>query len=130
MVPPLAVRILLVEDEPLVSMMTAELLADAGFVVEEVSTAAEAIAKLQAAAAGFAAAIIDLGLPDRPGDVLAEEVRRMRADMPIVIASGRNRHEVARLLDGDGKAGFVGKPYVIDALLEVLRTLGVSAAGE
>jgi DNA-binding response OmpR family regulator len=130
MVPPLAVRILLVEDEPLVSMMTAELLADAGFVVEEASTGAEAIAKLQAAAVGFAAAIIDLGLPDRPGDVLAEEVRRMRADMPIVIASGRNRQEVARLLDGYGKAGFVGKPYVIDALLDVLRTLGVTAAGE
>ena len=35
------VRILLVEDEPLISMMTAEMLEDAGFVAEEAATAGD-----------------------------------------------------------------------------------------
>jgi len=126
--PPL--RILLVEDEVLVSMMTAELLADSGFEVEEAATAAEAMMKSQAATSGFAAAIIDLGLPDQSGDVLAREVRRMWVDMPIVIASGRGRQEVARIFGDEDNFGFIGKPYDIGALLDVLRALGVSAACE
>jgi DNA-binding response OmpR family regulator len=116
------VRILLVEDEPLISMTTAELLADAGFAVEEAATAAEATNKL---AERFAAAIIDLGLPDRPGDVLARDARRLWPDMPVVIASGRDRNEVAKVFADDDKVAAIGKPYDMNMLLNALRALGV-----
>ena len=119
-------RILLVEDEPLISMVTAELLSDAGFAVEEAATATEAMAKLNCR---FAAAIIDLGLPDRTGDVLAREVRQKHAEFPILIASGRGRHEVAAMFGGDARIGYVGKPYDVDALVDALRRLGVIASG-
>jgi DNA-binding response OmpR family regulator len=121
------VRILLVEDEPLISMMTAELLIDAGFAVEEAANAAEATAKL---AERFAAAIIDLGLPDRPGDVLTRDLRLRWPDMPVVIASGRDRLEVAKVFADDGNLAAVSKPYDIAMLLNALRTLGVPVPGE
>jgi CheY-like chemotaxis protein len=120
-------RILLVEDEPLICMVTAELLGDAGFEVEEAATGNEAMTKL---VGHFAAAIIDLGLPDRPGDVLAKDVRRLRPEMPVVIASGRDPREVAQIFAGDAKVRCIGKPYDIEALLKLLRALGVSGSGE
>jgi DNA-binding response OmpR family regulator len=121
------VRILLVEDEPLISMVTAELLCDEGFTVVEAATATEALSKLTV---HFAAAIIDLGLPDRPGDVLARELRQVQADIPILIASGRDRQEVARIFANDDKVGCVGKPYDIVQLMTALHALGVSTSGE
>jgi DNA-binding response OmpR family regulator len=123
--PPDPVRILLVEDEPLISLVTAELLSDAGFLVEEAASATEAVAKLRDATSRFAAAIVDLGLPDRSGDVLAKEIHQLDADLPIVIASGRDRQEVARMFGDDARVGFVGKPYDAAALLDALCVLGV-----
>jgi DNA-binding response OmpR family regulator len=120
-------RILLVEDEPLISMMTAEMLEDAGFVAEEAATAAEAMSKLTSQ---FAAAIIDLGLPDRPGDDLTREVRRRFPDMPVVIATGRDRYEVARVFADDDKVAAIGKPYDSPMLLNALRALGVPVQSE
>jgi DNA-binding response OmpR family regulator len=108
-------------------MVTAELLVDAGFAVEEAATAAEAMARLTTR---FAAAIIDLGLPDRPGDALARDLRQVQADLPILIASGRDRQEVARIFKDDVKVGCVSKPYDIAHLVAGLRALGVSASGE
>ena len=120
-------RILLVEDEPLISMTTAELLGDAGFVVEETATAADAIARLNDQ---FVAAIIDLGLPDRPGDELAREVRQRWPDMPVVIASGRDRNEVARAFADDASVAAIGKPYDLTMMLNALRALGVPVQDE
>ena len=115
-------RILLVEDEPLISMMTAELLDDAGFAVVEAATAGEAMRKLTDR---FAAAIIDLGLPDQPGQVLTRAVRQQWPAMPVVVASGRDRHEVATVFADDDKVAAISKPYDITMLLDALRALGV-----
>jgi DNA-binding response OmpR family regulator len=122
------VMILLVEDEPLISLVTAESLGDAGFVVEEASSAAEAMAKLKAATVPFEAAIIDLGLPDMPGDRLAQEIRRERKGFPIVIASGRDGREVVHMFRDEGNVAVVNKPYDSSALVAALLTLGVSAS--
>jgi len=64
-------------------------------------------------------------LPDRPGDVLTRDVRRQWPDMPVVIASGRDRNEVAQTFADDAKVAAIGKPYDITMLLNALRALGV-----
>src|SRR5262245_31919166 len=87
-------HVLLVEDEVLVRMFAADALEDAGATVEQAGTGAEGIAKLQAQSNTFAAAIIDLGLPDRMGDEVASAIRALRADLPILIASGRSEREL------------------------------------
>jgi DNA-binding response OmpR family regulator len=121
------VRILLVEDEPLISMMTAELLGDAGFIVVEAPTAAAAMTMLTEP---FAAAIIDVGLPDRPGDILAKDVRRQFPEMAVIIASGRDPREVAQVFGNDARVACIGKPYDDTMVLNALRSLGVPIPGE
>jgi DNA-binding response OmpR family regulator len=119
--------VLLVEDEPLIRLVTAETLGDAGFVVEEAANAAEAMAKMRAPGAYPHAVIIDLGLPDQPGDVLARNMREIRGDLPILFASGRDRGEIARLFQGDDNVRIVGKPYTGEELVDALSELGVRA---
>jgi DNA-binding response OmpR family regulator len=119
-------RILIVEDEVLVRMFAVDALEDEGFSVEESATAAEALSKLQALNSQIVAAIIDLGLPDRPGDQVAAEMRAIRADLPILIASGRSERELKERFLLDGRVGIVVKPFTGPMLLHALEKIGVT----
>jgi DNA-binding response OmpR family regulator len=118
-------RILIVEDEVLVRMFAVDALEDEGFSVAESATAAEALSTLQALNSQIVAAIIDLGLPDRPGDQLAVDMRALRADLPILIASGRSERELKERFVLDGQVGIVVKPFTGPMLLHALEKIGV-----
>ena len=124
------VRILVVEDEPLIRLFVAEILADAGFQVEEAANAAEASRQMGADALLFDAVVIDVGLPDKRGDELADELRGTWNELPIVIASGHDKHVLTRRFGHDVRVRVLGKPYYGDMLLAALSAMGVSAAAE
>lgn len=121
-----AIHVLLVEDEPLIRMVTAETLADEGFTVAEAANAKDAIDIVRDPDSKLDAAIIDLGLPDRPGDQLAKEIRALQSALPILIASGRDKNEISRLFKDDGRIIFVGKPYTGVELIAALASMGVT----
>ena len=122
-----APAILLVEDELLDRMFAVDALEDAGFRVLEAGTAAEAMKALNGAT-NVRAALIDMGLPDRPGDQLADEVRALRADLPIVIASGRSGRELRERFAASPRIAILVKPYTAPLLLETLAGVGVAPA--
>lgn len=107
-------------------MFAVDALEDEGFKVEECSTAREALEKLHALQAEVVAVIVDLGLPDRPGDQLATEMRALRADLPILIASGRSERELRERFHVDSKIGIAVKPFTGPMLLHALEKLGVT----
>ena len=118
--------ILVVEDEILVRMFAVDALEDAGFRVLQAGTAAEAMQALRGAT-DVRAVMVDMGLPDRPGDQLAAEIQALRADLPIVIASGRSGRELRERFAGNPRIALLVKPYTAPLLLEVLAGLGVAA---
>ena len=120
-------RILLVEDEPLIRLSTVEQLEDLGFKVETAGSATEAMSKLKLAG-DVEAAIIDVGLPDRKGDILVGEVRAIYPWMPIVIATGYGEDALRERFKNDDRITFLGKPYMAEQLREALASLNV--AGE
>ena len=120
-------RILLVEDEAMISMLTAENLRDLGFEVEDAANAASAIDAAKKNIGAFAAAIIDIGLPDRKGDDLAIELKGLRPDLPIVIATGQGDKALDGKLNKTRNLTLLKKPYDSDGLKKSLQTLGVSA---
>jgi DNA-binding response OmpR family regulator len=122
------VRILIVEDEPLIRLFVADVLSDAGFQVEEAADAAEASKLLRSDGPLFDAVIIDVGLPDKSGDVLADELRGIWNELPIVIASGHDKQALTRRFAHDGRVRVLGKPYYGDMLLATLSAMGVSMA--
>src|SRR5688572_29763594 len=102
--------ILVVEDEFLVRMFAVDALEDAGFRVLQAGTAAEAIQALRGAP-DVRAALVDIGLPDRPGDELAAEIHALRSDLPIIIASGRSGRELRERFAGNPHVAILVKPY-------------------
>jgi len=106
---PKGARILLVEDEILISEMVADALEDQGFSVHVVSNAADALRHIESGA-GVDALFTDVHLPGgMDGSELAARVRALRPDMPIVYASGRwSPNDQSPLV---ARSVFLAKPY-------------------
>jgi PAS domain S-box-containing protein len=79
--------VLLVDDDALVRMCTADMLADLGYAVVEAASAGEA---LQLAGAGqrFDILVTDHSMPGKSGTDLAHELRAQRPRLPVLIVSG------------------------------------------
>jgi PAS domain S-box-containing protein len=120
-------RILLVEDEELVRMIAVDHLEEFGFAVETASSATEAMNKLKLLNGNLAAAIIDIGLPDRKGDILVGEVRAIYPSLPILIASGYGEDVLRERFGKDARVGFIGKPYAAGQLEGALASLNVTS---
>ena len=125
--PPRAPCILLVEDEPLVRMVTAIALTDAGYQVLEADSAGAARDTLRAPPVPPDAVILDIGLPDQRGDVLARELRGGDAGLPIILASGYVNPAIIAEFAGDARLRIVAKPYPHETLTGLLAELGVPA---
>jgi len=110
-------RVLMVEDEFFISEWVAELLAEQGFAVRAVSSAAEALRHLKSTAVDIL--FTDINLPGGvDGLALAHRARELFPDLPVVYASGR-----VNVLDEElGVPGgvFVPKPYVPELVSRIL----------
>jgi CheY-like chemotaxis protein len=116
-------RVLLVEDEVLVQMVAQEQLEELGCKVEVAGSVSEALAKVRRVAGGIDLAIVDIGLPDQKGDVLAMELRALYPRLPIVIASGYDEAAVRERFQDDANTSFVSKPYTMEDLRRVIGEL-------
>jgi CheY-like chemotaxis protein len=121
-------RILVVEDEMLIQMLAVDMLEGAGFEVDTAGSATEAMNKLGLIPGGVDAVILDVGLPDRRGDMLAREIRAVHSTLPLILATGEDIGTLRRTFRGDALIGFVGKPYDEAKLLASLSNLGIVAA--
>jgi len=103
------IRVLLVEDELLISEWVAESLEEQGFAVHTVTNAMDALRHLNAEPVDVL--FTDINLPGGvDGTALARRARELRPDLPVVYASGR-----VNILDpqvGVPGSAFVPKPYV------------------
>jgi CheY-like chemotaxis protein len=115
--------ILLVEDEVVVNFFLKTLFEDKGFPVVMTTTAAEALQAIEEPQSRFCAAVIDVGLPDTPGDELVPLIRSTLPDLPIVIATGFSEAEVGRRFLHDVRVRVIGKPFDGSHLFSALNSL-------
>lgn len=121
-----APRLLFVEDEVLIQIVAEEDLKLQGFDVVVAGTAQAALDAAKAEREGFAAAIIDVGLPDRGGDALASDLRAMSRDLPIIIVSGYDKDVLGERFAGDPLVQFLRKPYRSPQLIAALAAAKVT----
>jgi two-component system OmpR family response regulator/two-component system response regulator QseB len=121
-------RILLVEDDPLLGDGLRAGLRQSGFHVDWVRTGDAAERELRAEP--YAAAVLDLGLPMKDGmDVLAA-VRRAGVTLPVLVLTARDAvADRIRGLDA-GADDYVVKPVDLDELAARLRALVRRAHGQ
>ncbi len=115
------IRVLLVEDEALIQIVAAEQLEEMGYRVETSSSARDAINKVKLLRDKIDIAIVDFGLPDLKGDVLVAELRAIRSELPIVIASGYDDATLREKFGKDSSIAFVRKPYSADDLRKAIQ---------
>src|SRR5262245_661573 len=115
-------RVLLVEDEVLVSALAVDILDELSFDVVEAASAKAALAA--AGSDRFDVAIIDVGLPDLRGDELVIKLRELRAELPIVIATGYGASALDKRLQATQRLVVIGKPYDSSSLMAALSKLG------
>ena len=120
-------RVLLVEDEPLIRMLTTDMLDALGFVATEAATGAEALAIDDGDLAVLAGLVIDLGLPDHPGEEVARRLRLRRPDLPVILTTGADASDALARLASGGPAIALEKPYQFSELQEAAGILATPA---
>lgn len=118
-----ASTILIVEDETVVSFFIQTLFEERGLRVAVAETAAEALQLIERLGTHLGAAIIDVGLPDTPGDQLVAPIRAVLPELPIVIATGFSETEFDRRFQDDARVRVIGKPFDAPLLWSVLGSL-------
>lgn len=112
-------RILIVDDDQIVLDSLSQGLSRAGFNVTQCRSATEALEVYAQQAPDLA--IVDIGLPDLRGTVLAERMleRRYR---PILILSSHTEPEWVRRAIGSGAIGYLVKPLTPAQLIPSIET--------
>lgn len=117
-------RVLIVEDEPVIVLDLMDILEDAGHIVVGVAESMERALELATASVPFDVAIMDVDLSGGPDGV--ETARRLREqhDVPSLFVSGRLTDESRALAAEWGPLGFIGKPFLPE---QVLGAIGGSS---
>jgi CheY-like chemotaxis protein len=111
-------RILLVDDDMLIAMSSADMLMDLGHDVVEAHSGLEAL-ECFGDGSDFDLVITDYSMPGMTGGDLARAVRAVAPSMPILIASGYA--ELPAGLDLD--VARLGKPYTQEQLIQEIAKL-------
>lgn len=113
--------ILVAEDEPLVRMLAAEVLTEAGFTVVETAHAGEAMAALHARSASVHLLFTDIHMPGLiSGLDLAHQVQRLWPHIALLIVSGEFSPAEKDLPAG---SRFLPKPYDLERVVGHIREL-------
>lgn len=123
---------LIVDDEPHIRRALRNALADEFDRVIEATTASEAVDL--AAAQRPDLIVLDLGLPDRPGQWVCAEIRKWSSTPIIVLSAHHAETEKIRLLD-EGADDYITKPFSPAELMarvrvHLRRTRNAMAPGE
>jgi two-component system, NarL family, invasion response regulator UvrY len=107
--PATSLRIMLVDDHPIVRRGLRDILAEAfdGAVIHEVGSGNEAIALIRSHT--WTIVILDLSLPDASGLDVLKRIREVRARLPVLILSMHAVDQFARRAIAAGASGYLTK---------------------
>jgi two-component system, OmpR family, response regulator len=114
-------RILVVEDERVLSKQLSEALGGAGYAVDCAADGERA--DFLAHTEGYDAVVLDLGLPKVDGLTVLRRWRDAGLTVPVLVLTARDSwHEKVRGIDG-GADDYVAKPFQMEEVLARLRAL-------
>ena len=121
-------RVLLVDDDPAVLYVGQALLEELGHLVAAVPGPQRALEVFARDPFHFDLAILDEQMPRMPGTALLRELRRMRPDLPVIVASGQGPL-LSTAHEGLAGVRWLNKPYELDELeREVMEAVGRTPA--
>ncbi len=114
-------HILFVDDETPLTDLGKELLERLGYRVTTCNDSLEALALFEQQSHDIDLVITDLTMPNMTGEVLAEKIRAIKPEIPILICTGYSRKVTQAMLDRLGIRDIIIKPIIREELAYMIR---------
>ncbi|HPB22163.1 MAG TPA: ATP-binding protein [Novosphingobium sp.] len=124
-------RVLLVEDEDMVRAVASRALTRAGYAVTTASDGDEGLeimAKIMASGEEFDLVVSDVVMPVMDGPTMAREIRKTRADLPVLFMSGYAEEQLRKEIDMANVA-FLPKPFTVQQITDKVGAVLAEAKG-
>jgi excisionase family DNA binding protein len=119
-------RVLVVDDEASIRELLSKTLALAEYDVDTAADASTALGRVRASE--YDLLIADLKMPGMDGLTLIRQVKRIRAELPVIIITGFSTESSAIEAVNLGVAGYLRKPFrVPEVLAAAAKALGTPA---
>jgi signal transduction histidine kinase/CheY-like chemotaxis protein len=116
-------RIMVVDDEPTIVSLIERLLSSQGYTVTACTSGGEALEIIRSAPDSFDLVITDQTMPDLTGLELAEELRKLREDLPVILCTGYSSRIIPENIERAGIKTVMMKPVQLQELTRSIRSL-------
>jgi PAS domain S-box-containing protein len=116
-------RILFVDDEEALVALSCRALARLGYRAQGFANSMEALNAFKANPSAFDAVVSDVTMPNLPGDALVVEIRKIRADIPVMLLTGMSDRVTPERAAELGVNAYLNKPASMVDLTTNLRRL-------
>ncbi len=114
-------RILFIDDETQIVNLHKQLLEKNGYSVTAKTNSLEALAMFMENPQSFDVVITDMTMPDMTGDNLANEIKTIRPDIPVIMCTGYSERISGELAKKRGIDVFLMKPVTEEMLTKALK---------
>ncbi len=112
--------ILIVDDEESIRTTLAQMVEALGYTFALACDGREAIQVFASEPDRYSLVLMDLTMPHLNGELAFTELRKIRANLPVILMSGFNREKAISKFTGKGLSGFIEKPFTIKTLSAAL----------
>jgi CheY-like chemotaxis protein len=109
-------KVLVADDEETVRHLFLRYMERLGFEGIGAADGEEAVALFEKHADSIAFVLLDLTMPRMDGVSTAKEIRRIRPDVRVLLASGYSEQDAVKRFAGEGLSGFIQKPCQLEDL--------------
>ena len=116
-------RLLVADDEEVIVALMQQGLSSFGYKVTAVTSSVEALRIFKAEPDNFDLVITDMTMPHMTGQELAEEIVRIKPEMPIILCTGFSELITKEKARGIGISKFITKPISLKDLAQYVREI-------
>ena len=116
-------HVLYLDDEEALVIMVTRMLERQGYRVSGYTSAKQALAAVRADPDQFDLVVTDYNMPGMSGLDVADELARIRPDLPVAVTSGYISDELRRKAPESGVRHLIYKPNTVEELCEVVHRL-------
>ena len=111
---------LVIDDDEAVRSVTRRVLRMLGFEVIDAENGRAGLLTFAARRDEVRVVILDMTMPEMTGEETFYQLKKLRADVRVLLTSGYNEQEATRKFGGQGLVGFLQKPFTVSQLGEKL----------
>ncbi|MDQ2919652.1 MAG: response regulator, partial [Verrucomicrobiota bacterium] len=116
-------RIMVVDDEKMLLILTSEILREEGYEVVTAQSGFECLDQFRLSGRQFDLVLLDLNMPLMDGEETFQRLRALQPDLPVMLCTGYVQEERLNQLLSAGLCGFVQKPLDPRQYLSSVRAI-------